>query len=107
MLTFDRLVLVFVVAISVLTEKAKCLRESGYGHHQSCSVTEQRLYPQNTFDIRTVMGMWYGVEIVQHDGRDDGRDEYYDYSGCPVIHITEVRHFHQCGKSPKWFKFLY
>uniref|UniRef100_A0A182NSQ5 Lipocalin/cytosolic fatty-acid binding domain-containing protein n=1 Tax=Anopheles dirus TaxID=7168 RepID=A0A182NSQ5_9DIPT len=43
--------------------------------------------PQNGLDIDQIMGIWYGSEVITHDGREEGE---MVYKTCVVIHLADV-----------------
>ncbi|XP_052867070.1 uncharacterized protein LOC128273184 [Anopheles cruzii] len=61
------------------------------------------LNPQNGLDVEQIMGIWYGNEVITHDGRDEGE---MVYRTCVVIHLADVTnstplaHEQQQGSTP-------
>uniref|UniRef100_A0AAG5CXP8 Secreted protein n=1 Tax=Anopheles atroparvus TaxID=41427 RepID=A0AAG5CXP8_ANOAO len=55
----------------------------GMGPSQHCT----DLNPQNALDIEQIMGIWYGSEVITHDGREEGE---MIYQTCVVIHLADV-----------------
>uniref|UniRef100_A0A182PBA8 Lipocalin/cytosolic fatty-acid binding domain-containing protein n=1 Tax=Anopheles epiroticus TaxID=199890 RepID=A0A182PBA8_9DIPT len=43
--------------------------------------------PQHGLDIDQIMGIWYGSEVITHDGREEGESVYRT---CVVIHLADV-----------------
>ncbi|KFB51877.1 AGAP003834-PA-like protein [Anopheles sinensis] len=55
----------------------------GIGPSQHCT----DFNPQNALDIEQIMGIWYGSEVITHDGRDEGETVY---DSCIVMHLADV-----------------
>ncbi|XP_058130053.1 uncharacterized protein LOC131284290 [Anopheles ziemanni] len=55
----------------------------GLGTAQHCT----DFNPQNALDIEQIMGIWYGSEVITHDGRDEGETVY---DSCIVMHLADV-----------------
>ncbi|XP_022194267.2 uncharacterized protein LOC111051982 [Nilaparvata lugens] len=59
------------------------------GHHNTNFYCPD-FQPQKSLDLEQLMGMWYGIEIVQHrhDGHNEGKKVL---DTCPVLHFTRMR----------------
>ncbi|KAL7733724.1 hypothetical protein ACLKA6_011459 [Drosophila palustris] len=44
-------------------------------------------HPQNSVDLKQIMGLWYGSEIIIHSQDIPG---VYEYDSCVIIHLTDV-----------------
>ncbi|KAJ2946292.1 hypothetical protein O0L34_g12329 [Tuta absoluta] len=68
--------------------------------------------PQNGIHVDSLMGMWYGVEYIQHLGADSHVFDDYWHRTCIVIHIaepierpsTEHQPYHQQALNAKFFQ---
>ncbi|ETN60586.1 hypothetical protein AND_007786 [Anopheles darlingi] len=66
------------------------------------------LNSQNSLDVEQIMGIWYGSEVITHNGHDEGE---VVYNTCVVIHLADVTNStplappsHQPGgSSPPYF----
>ncbi|XP_035779231.1 uncharacterized protein LOC118459697 [Anopheles albimanus] len=66
------------------------------------------LNSQNSLDVEQIMGIWYGSEVITHNGHDEGE---VVYNTCVVIHLADVTNStplvppnHQSGgSSPPYF----
>uniref|UniRef100_A0A2M4BUJ8 Putative secreted protein n=1 Tax=Anopheles marajoara TaxID=58244 RepID=A0A2M4BUJ8_9DIPT len=74
-------------------------------NHPSQHCTD--LNSQNSLDVEQIMGLWYGSEVITHNGHDEGE---VVYNTCVVIHLADVTNStplvppnHQPGSSPPYF----
>ncbi|XP_050083816.1 uncharacterized protein LOC126570248 [Anopheles aquasalis] len=67
------------------------------------------LNSQNSLDVEQIMGIWYGSEVITHNGHDEGE---VVYNTCVVIHLADVtnstplappNHQPGGGSSPPYF----
>ncbi|KAH8366081.1 hypothetical protein KR093_008892 [Drosophila rubida] len=66
-----------------------------YGYVAGSSSTERinaamrcmNVHPQNSVDLKQIMGLWYGSEIIIHSQDNPGE---YEYDSCVIIHLTDV-----------------
>uniref|UniRef100_A0A2M3ZEH9 Putative secreted peptide n=1 Tax=Anopheles braziliensis TaxID=58242 RepID=A0A2M3ZEH9_9DIPT len=85
--------------------------------HGNSSMENRANYPsqhctdlnsQNSLDVEQIMGIWYGSEVITHNGHDEGE---VVYNTCVVIHLADVTNStplvppnHQPGgSSPPYF----
>ncbi|KAH8302637.1 hypothetical protein KR044_009162 [Drosophila immigrans] len=66
-----------------------------YGYVAGSTSTERindatrcvNVHPQNSVDLKQIMGLWYGSEIIIHSQDISGE---YEYDSCVIIHLTDV-----------------
>uniref|UniRef100_A0A182VY76 Lipocalin/cytosolic fatty-acid binding domain-containing protein n=1 Tax=Anopheles minimus TaxID=112268 RepID=A0A182VY76_9DIPT len=81
--------LLLVMMLLVSTGNAANVYPSSSGENRSNAPSQHctDFNPQHGLDIEQIMGIWYGNEVITHDGHEDGE---MVYRTCVVIHLADV-----------------